>query len=160
MNIEIERKFLLKSMPDLKPTEVIKIEQWYFKNHEGIWERARYCNSNIKGKYYIHTIKTTISKGVNMEDEHPLTKEEFNLFVENCKKEGVESRSISKKRCIYQQDKLKWEVYKFDGHLIIAEIEIPEQDYEVIIPEYIKKRVIIEVTGIKQFSNKNLSNKI
>ena len=73
MNIEIERKFLLKSMPDLKPTEVVD---------------------------------------------------------------------------------------KFDGHLIIAEIEIPEQDYEVVIPDYIKKRVIIEVTGIKQFSNKNLSNKI
>lgn len=54
----------------------------------------------------------------------------------------------------------KQQVDKFDGHLIIAEIEIPEQDYEVVIPDYIKKRVIIEVTGIKQFSNKNLSNKI
>lgn len=160
MNIEIERKFLLKTMPVLKPSEIIKIEQWYFKNSEGIWERARYCNSNIKGKYYIHTIKTTISKGVNMEDEHVLTKEEYELFVENCKREDIESRTISKKRCVYPQGKLKWEVDKFDGHLIIAEIEIPNQDYEVLIPDYIKNIVIIEVTGIKQFSNKNLSNKI
>ena len=35
--IEIERKFLLKSLPDIEPSDRIKIEQYYYKNPEGIW---------------------------------------------------------------------------------------------------------------------------
>ena len=31
MNLEIERKFLLKSIPDEEPIEKIKIDQWYLK---------------------------------------------------------------------------------------------------------------------------------
>jgi CYTH domain-containing protein len=44
--------------------------------------------------------------------------------------------------------------------LIIAEIEIPTKDYEVIIPDYLKELVLIEVTGMKPFSNRSLSLKI
>ena len=50
MSIEIERKFLLKSIPDLLPVEKIKIDQFYFKNKDGVWERARQCDSDINEK--------------------------------------------------------------------------------------------------------------
>ena len=161
-NIEIERKFLLKSLPTIKPKEKIEIQQWYRKNSKGIWERARACYSDKKGFYFIHTVKTNISNISNIEDENIMTSSEFNKFVTKCKKSN-ESRYISKDRLIYNHpfDKLKWEVDVFNNghHLIVAEIEIPSEDYNLLIPEFIHDKFLLEVTGLKQFSNKNLSNK-
>jgi len=163
MNIEIERKFLLKSMPDKAPTEVILINQWYRKTSKGIWERARSCYSDKKGFYFVHTVKTSVSKGVNMEDEKLLTAYEFNEFVKKCKKSS-EARYITKERIIikHTNDNLKWEIDIFNNghHLIIAEIEIPTEDYNLILPDFINKKLLMEVTGLKQFSNRNLSNPI
>ena len=160
MNIEIERKFLLKAIPDKTPDEVIEIFQWYLKNDNGIWERARSCYSDIKGFYFIHTIKKNISPGVNEEDEKYITPEEFNSFVEKCKMS--QSRYISKERLVYKDKSgLKWEVDVFNNghHLIVAEIEIPSIDFEIELPTFIKDKLLIEVTGLKQFGNRNLSNK-
>jgi len=159
MKIEIERKFLLKSIPDLKPEETIEIFQWYRKNSKGIWERARSCYSDKIGFYFVHTIKRNISKGVNEEDEKFITSDEFNKFVKKCKNSN-QSRYISKERLIYSHGDLKWEVDVFNNghHLIVAEIEIPYLDYEVDIPDFISNKLLMEVTGLKQFSNKNLSN--
>ena len=36
MKLEIERKFLLKSLPDIKPYQVVEIEQFYFKNEKPV----------------------------------------------------------------------------------------------------------------------------
>jgi len=162
MKLEIERKFLLKAMPDIEPFEIVKIDQWYWKNPKGIWERARSWDSNINGISWIHTIKKSVSKGVNLEDEKFLTKEEYDSFIQRCKLYGEESKFISKQRWIYPQDDLKWEVDKFDSghHLIVAEIEIPKKSFKIDMPEFIKDKLLIEVTEFKQFSNRNLSNKI
>ena len=46
MKLEIERKFLVKSLPTKKVDDVFKIEQFYLKNSEGIWERARTYHSS------------------------------------------------------------------------------------------------------------------
>jgi CYTH domain-containing protein len=160
-SIEIERKFLLKSLPTIKSKEKIEIQQWYRKNSKGIWERARACYSDKKGFYFIHTIKTNISNISNMEDENVMTSSEFNKFVIKCKK-SKESRYISKDRIIYTHtdDGLKWEVDVFNNghHLIVAEIEIPTEDYNLNIPLFIQDKILLEVTGLKQFSNRNLSN--
>jgi CYTH domain-containing protein len=162
MNIEIERKFLLKAIPEPEPIEKIQIDQWYFKNESGIWERARKCESDVKGIYYIHTIKKTLEKGINLEDEKIISELEFETFVSQCNSPFTESKYISKERWVYPQEDLKWEVDIFhSGHyLIVAEIEIPEKDYKLSLPNFIKEKLIIEVTGIKQFSNKSLSNPI
>lgn len=162
MKLEIERKFLLKAMPDIKVSETVKIDQYYFKNKEGIWERARSWDSNINGKKYIHTVKKSVSKGVNLEDEKDLTELEFNSFVKICKSNTVESRFIKKERWIYPNGKLYWEVDMFNSghHLIVAEIEIPTKNYKLEIPKFISDKLLLEVTGLKQFSNRNLSNKI
>jgi len=162
MNIEIERKFLLKAIPDLEPVETIEIFQWYRKNSKGIWERARSCYSDKRGFYFVHTIKKTIGKGINEEDEKLITSDEFNKFIEKCKNPKSQSRYISKERLIYPHGDLKWEVDVFNNghHLIVAEIEIPTEDYDLDIPEFIKDKMLLEVTGMKQFSNKNLSNNV
>jgi CYTH domain-containing protein len=162
MKLEIEKKFLLKSIPEKSPDEIIKIDQWYNKNNSNIWERARKCESSINGTYYIHTIKKTISKGVNLEDEKELSKSEYDSFVKNCKTGLTESRFITKERYVYNIDSLKWEVDIFHSghHLVIAELEIPKKTFKYKMPLFILDKLLLEVTGLKQFSNKNLSNKI
>ena len=160
--LEIERKLLVKSLPQIKEDYVYQIEQYYFKNTQGIWERGRTYHSDKTGDMYIHTVKKSISKGVNMEDEYEMTKEDFEKFRLKCMEPGIESRHISKERWIYKQGDLKWEVDKFNSgyHLIIAEIEVPTKKYNLIIPKFMQDVILLEVTGLKQFSNRNLSLKI
>lgn len=161
MKLEIERKFLLKSMPDIEPSEIIKIDQYYLKNSNGVWERARSWNSNTNGVKYIHTIKKSISKGVNLEDEYFMTESEFKSFKKSCL-ESKDSKFLSKERWIYPNGDLLWEVDKFinNHYLIIAEIEIPTKRFKIDIPNFISDKLLLEVTDFKQFSNRSLSNKI
>jgi len=160
--LEIERKFLLKSLPQIKEDDIFQIEQYYLKNKNGIWERARTYHSEISGDCYIHTIKRSISKGVNMEDEFEMTKDEFEKFKDMCLSKKFDSRHISKERWIYKYGDLKWEVDKFNSgyNLIIAEIELPTKKYRISFPDYINDVKLLEVTGLKQFSNRALSLKI
>ena len=162
MKLEIERKFLLKSLPSINPTEIIKIEQYYHKNDSGVWERARSWNSNVNGMRYIHTVKKSVSKGVNLEDEYFMTKEEFNSFKETCFNSKNDSKFLTKERWIYPDNELLWEVdlFKGDLNIIIAEVEIPTKRYKVNIPQFITDKLLLEVTEFKQFSNRSLSNLI
>jgi CYTH domain-containing protein len=162
MNLEIERKFLLKSLPEVQPEQIVEIHQFYFKNQEGIWERARSWSSSNGDLKYIHTIKKNVSKISNLEEEYLMTLKQFNDFKTRCYKTPNESKYIKKVRYIYKDGDLKWEVDEFNNgyKLIIAEIEIPTEEYEVIAPEFIKDLVLIEVTGMKPFSNRSLSIKI
>ena len=59
-------------------------------------------------------------------------------------------------------DNLKWEVDVFSQkcHIIIAEVEIPNEEYDLDIPDFIQKKSLLEVTGMKQFSNRSLSNRV
>ena len=162
MKIEIERKFLLKSLPKITPQQSIKIDQYYLKNSSGIWERARTWESSLGETKYIHTIKKSVSKGVNIEDEHFMTSQEFKEFKNKCLKSTTESKFIEKVRHIYPDGDLFWEVDIFGNgyELIIAEIEIPKKTYKLTLPDFIKEVNLLEVTGLKQFSNRNLSLKI
>jgi len=159
--IEIERKFLLKALPEIKPVEIIKIDQFYFKNGD-IWERARQCDSNINGKKWVHTIKKRISDLSNEEIEKEISKKEFEKFKKDCYKWRGNSKHIKKERWVFPDGSMKWEVdlFKDRCHLIIAEIEIPTEDYDLKIPEFINKKLLMEVTGLKQFTNRSLSIKL
>jgi len=160
--IEIERKFLLKSLPDIEPVDKIKITQYYYKNPEGVWERARQMDYRTKGKKYVHTVKTRISDMSSDEQEKEITKAEFLSFRRKCIKYPGSSKMIRKTRHVYADGDLKWEVDLFADKttLVVAEIEIPSEDYELSIPEFISKKVLIEVTAMKQFGNRSLANKI
>ena len=160
MKYEIERRFLLKAIPDVVVEETILIEQFYLKNKD-IWERVRFCESNKRGIFYLHTVKTFVSKSVNLEKEKTISEKEFLEFKNNCFTK-TDSRFIKKQRNIISYEDLKWEVDIFENgyKLIIAEIEIPKKNYPLVIPDYINDVLLMEVTGIKNFSNKSLSLKI
>ena len=97
---------------------------------------------------------------MNIEDEKEISKQEFDLFVEKCFKEGAQSKFICKDRYVYKESaEIKWEVDVFDNgyKLIIAEVEIPKKSYKLSIPDYISDVLLMEVTEHKQFSNRSLS---
>ncbi|NBO22568.1 hypothetical protein EBU94_04410 [bacterium] len=157
--LEIERKFLLKGLPKKSPDEKLYIKQYYIKNKDGIWERARqyHCIETNMFKY-VHTIKKNLGKGVNEETEYEMTLDHFQSFLEVWDKEPL-SRKIDKIRHVYKDGDLKWEVDEFlgDMKLVVAEIEIPTKKYKLTIPRFISDITLAEVTGSKSFSNKNLS---
>ena len=67
--------------------------------------------------------------------------------------------SVTKKRYHWKgEDGMVWEVDEFEGSLaglVLAEIEVPDIDYDVVLPEWLG----IEITGLHQWSNSTLARK-
>lgn len=158
---EIERKFLLRTLPKLDWSDILLIDQFYKKN-KSFWDRYRKLDSQINGVIkYQHTIKKTVSKGVNEEIEVELSEGDFIKNLSKCFLSKSEAKKITKIRYIFPYNGLKWEIDYFpDRDMIIAEIEIPTLDYALVIPDYISDNLIAEVTFEKEFSNRSLANKI
>jgi len=158
MHLEIERKFLLSDMPRVKPDNFMLIEQFYCQ-HKKLKYRVRSITSwedNKRKVEYVQTIKNKIEPGVYEEHEIGLNEGAFNDL------KRYSNKRIAKYRYIYKiNKKLKWEVDIFqDMKLVIAEIEIPTKDFKFKIPEYIKEKIIMEVTEFEQFTNFNLAKEI
>lgn len=160
--LEIERRFLLKSLPAFINDRIFnglrgkKITQFYVETATGEKLRLRKVfEADTKGggafRYY-ETKKTTIAYGTNQEDEREIAMEEFNAGLSNAK------RKIDKTRYEYEDEEsgLTWEIDDF-GSLVIAEIEIPHIDHFVPIPDALDAVSIMEITGMDQFSNYKLS---
>ena len=119
-------------------------------------------DSKLKGKKYVHTVKTRISDMSNDEQEKELTKDEFFSFRRRCIKYPGSSKLIKKIRHIYIDGELKWEVdlFQMAATLVIAEVEIPSEEHDLQIPDFISKKMLLEVTSMKQFGNRSLANKL
>jgi CYTH domain-containing protein len=151
-NLEFERKFLLVRKPLVRADSIYKIEQHYYDDVR--IRRIRFDNDPHKDKFY-HTIKRNIKPGVNFEDEKEIQRVEFYKYLQNSKS------YIAKDRHNYYIGDLKWEIDVFrDINLIIAEVELPREDYKLEIPNFIKDLMVMEVTEFKDFSNKRLSRKV
>lgn len=182
--LEIERKFLLKRFPRFyfenaksylinqtyieshpkfgngRVREQIKFEHvahfsFFFNNPSFLYEHLAANSSQ-----YDVTHKTPIEPGVDNERIELITKEEYDEVVL-----GSNSRIISKIRTevpCSENGGLKWEIDDFQPsymNLIIAEVELPSKDHPLIIPDYIQKELIMEVTGMSQFTNRALSER-
>jgi CYTH domain-containing protein len=170
MKKEIERKFLLKDFPILsKVDEIQQINQYYY-NEDNIWKRIRKIESDIFGLHFLHTIKT-YQDGITFEEERIVEREEYVSLIKRISQPEYQTRFINKTRCIYLTGKdaefedtqiknLKWEIDIFNYKLVIAEIELPSFDYPIDIPKVIQDKIIYEVTNIKEFSNRSLSEKL
>lgn len=152
MNLEIERKYLLKKLPKITFDSKISISQYYFPV-EDKWERIR--ESIQDGKIsFIHCVKKLIEEdpAVYEENERDLTVKEYLVLREKC------TTQINKIRHVKKEGDLKWEIDEYVNlSLIVAEIEIPSVDYQVEIPDYISENLIMEVTSFREFTNRKLS---
>lgn len=159
-NLEIERKFLLKRLPNFNRVEVSEylIHQIYV-NVDGETVRFRVTEKVIKkgekeSVKYVKCVKHPISLGIFEEIENEISKE---FFEEMCEKDHT---FIIKTRYVHKENGLNWET-DFYHHLELAtlEVELDDIKQDIEIPEIYKSEIISEVTGQKEFSNQSLSIK-
>lgn len=153
--LEIERRFLLKRLPRMINPHFSKNIVQYYTVKDG--EPIRVRHEVDQDVFYITKKKNTTNPIVKEETEWNIEKEEFNTLS------ALATSDIKKKRYEIEYSGELWEIDDFDpeyGKLIIAEIEMPTADYDLTIPEEIREVLIMEVSGIKEFSNVSLSKPI
>lgn len=149
---EIERKFLLSSLPPrVKSAESYRIVHGWIPG-EVIQERITW-NSRGDGEYW-RVIKT--GRGIErIEAQERITKDLHTKLTAACA-----DRQIDKVRYYVPENGLVWEIDQFHGKndgLFLAEIEIPTQDHKVLIPNWLQPYIVKEVTEDPQYFNINLA---
>ena len=148
--LEIERKYLLQSMPQLPATaRAYRMEQGYFADKPGRVRRSRAPDGTVT---YTHTVK----KGVGLvreEIERELTPDEFKRLWPR-----TAGRRLTKTRTKVPDGNLVWEIDDYDAlDLFIAEVELPAADTKVTVPDWLAPHVIREVTGEPAYGNYKLA---
>lgn len=163
VHLEIERKFLLKRFPKRiiekykRSVQILDMVQYYFFIN-GIWQRYRVVNSNGKKTKYIHTIKKSLEPGIYEENERLITEKEF---LAKRKEHNKNYAVIRKTRYVIKYKGLKFEIDVYlDLNLVVLEVELPELKHQFEYPEGLFEEIIIEATGMKQFSNFSLALKV
>lgn len=150
MSKEIERKFLVRSS-EYRDLAIQKKEmmQGYLSLDPDATVRVRIVDEEA-----FITVKSRNKGAVRNEWEYTIPVDEGTEMLKTCCK----SRLIEKTRYIVEAgDGLKWEIDEFHGSLdglVVAEIELPEEDYPVILPEFVGK----EVTGDPRYYNSSLAS--
>jgi CYTH domain-containing protein len=147
---EIEKRFLMKRVPSagMEKISIYAIEQFY--SEDGWRYRDRLNALTGKSEYY-KTKKKKAFQGF-MEEEYEITEEEFR----DANK--PELPRISKTRTVYYRDGLKFEIDKFQHmDLVLMEVELESMSQEIQFPDFIKKEIICEVTGVKGLSNRKIA---
>ncbi len=147
MNIEIERKFIVKKIPkSVKST--IDIKQYYLMKDNTMVQRLRIFDNSKS----IISFKQNTKNISRYEFEYEIPFEDANKIIEIM----PHMPCIQKKRHIYYENNIMWEIDEFYGSnldLIIAEVELDFEHQSIDIPNWITK----EVTYDKKYYNFNLA---
>lgn len=138
MGLEIERKFLLKN------------DKWRKKVKQEIQIKQGYLNSNKKRTVRIRiadntgfiTVKGKTKQATRKEFEYEIPIEDAKELLKLCKKPIVE-----KTRYLIEYKKKTWEIDEFYGvnqGLVVAEIELEDENEEISIPKWIGKEVTLD----------------
>ncbi|MCP3875764.1 MAG: CYTH domain-containing protein [Desulfobacteraceae bacterium] len=146
MATEIERKFLLKYLPNELLTDSISISQGYMISKNGNVIRIR-----IFGDESFLTIKGKTVNTARKEFEYPIPREDAKEMLQLlCEKPFIE-----KIRHTIDHKGFEWVIDEFLGDnqgLIVAEIELGEIDQPFEKPDWIGK----EVSHEPKYFNSNL----
>jgi adenylate cyclase len=146
MATEIERKFLVdpEKLPSLENPHVIK--QGYVPGCQTGTIRIRISNSNA-----FLTIKGRATGLTRSEFEYPIPLSDAQQMLEELCNTAI----IEKKRYLLPYGKHTWEIDVFEGNnqgLIVAEIELSDENEIFSKPEWISK----EVSYDTKYRNSNL----
>lgn len=162
---EIERKYLLDRLPDLPRTaEAYRIEQGYLPPDTPGEGRVRRMIDSAGGVVCTHTIKS--GHGVRRtEVERTISPDAF----ERAWAESAGSRLLKTRYRVpvagegfaagagiagAPSPSLVWEIDVFAGlDLVLAELEIPYVEFEVVFPPWLAPHVVREVTDEPAFRN-------
>jgi len=152
MALEIERKYLVKN-DDWKKENITKrlgfIWQSYLINVPQLTVRYRYYSALKKGTITVKGEKILLS---SQEFEMEIDNEEINKLMMH---ETSDAQSVIKSRTVVEFQNQHFEIDEFGGSnfgLVVAEIELPSVDTDVILPDWIGK----EITFDKKYLNCNL----
>lgn len=159
--IEIERKFLIKEDKLLYillnlPHRSYNIYQYYLnKNFRLRFEE--HSNEQIESYINIKTNKGNLIE--RQEWQQAIPKKQAEELWQTCSQNKIGLGNISKTRHIIKHDSsLNWEIDIFhleNKGLIIAEIEIPNKDFD--LSSVIKKYNMKEITNYKKYYNSYLA---
>ncbi len=152
-SLEIERKYLLRELPDLPDVpgrRTLEVEQGYLPG-ERVRERIRRVGENGRERWY-RTVKLGLGLS-RLEFEDETTAGIFGALWPL-----TVGRRIRKRRHAVPQDGMVWEVDQFlDRELVLAEIELPAAGTPVTVPEWLAPHVVREVTGEPGYQNSVLA---
>lgn len=142
--MEIERKFLIKELPDLGQYKYVEIEQGYLSTSPVVRIRR-------KDDAYILTYKGS-GLMAREEIEAALTKEAYEHLLEK-----IDGYPITKRRYLIPLDPYTIELDVFSGHmegLFMAEVEFPteEEANSFTPPEWFGE----DVTNDRRYHNSNM----
>jgi CHAD domain-containing protein/CYTH domain-containing protein len=149
---EIERKFLLRGMPALPEGAVrTEIVQGYLPGAH-LQERVRRVRRHGEPPKYYRTVK--LGAGISRtEIEEEADEATFRRLWSLTR-----GRRIRKLRFKVPDGALTWEIDRFAGRrLVLAEIELPSEDFQVQIPEWLLDHIERDVTGEDEYVNINLA---
>jgi CHAD domain-containing protein/CYTH domain-containing protein len=149
--IEIERKYLLRSLPDVvQETAPLKIRQGYLPGSL-VLERVREVQSS-DGPTWYRTVKT--GKGISrIELEDETTREVFEVMWPL-----TDGRRVLKQRYRIPDGDLVWEIDQFtDRELVLAEVELQSADAKVEPPAWLAPHVVGDVTDDPAYTNFSLA---
>ena len=142
--MEIERKFLIKNLPDLSAYDYVDIEQGYLSTSPVVRIRK-------KNDKYILTYKGS-GLMAREEIEAALTKEAYEHLAEK-----IDGHLITKRRYLIPFNPYTIELDIFSGHmdgLVMAEVEFPTEDAakSFVPPEWFGD----DVTEDRRYHNSNM----
>ncbi|QOY51069.1 CYTH domain-containing protein [Candidatus Sulfurimonas baltica] len=146
MGLEIERKFLI----DIDKVENLQngyeIKQGYIQTKDKTTVRVR-----VRGDEAFITIKGKNVGASRVEFEYSIPLDDANEMLEKlCLKPFID-----KKRYLVEHKNHTWEIdvfYNENEGLIVAEVELEDENESVELPEWVVK----EVTGDARYYNSNL----
>jgi len=149
--IEIERKYLLRRLPaEVKNAPVAEIDQGFIPGKKLV-ERLRRTRTG-KAVKYMRTVK--LGEGLvrtEVEEEAPL-----GLF--KAMWPLTKGKRLRKRRYQLADAGHVWEIDEFvDRKLVLAEIELSSARDEVVIPEWLARCIVREVTGEPEYLNYTLA---
>ena len=146
MAIEIERKFLVKRIPEDKIKYSHNIKQGYV-----VSDKQKVIRIRKKMNDFFITIKGNKNSISRFEFEYKIPKNDaYQLFKHFCK-EGI----IEKTRHYIEHKGHTWELDVFHGEnegLVVAEIELKSEIEEFSLPDWVD----VEVTHQEKYFNMNL----
>ena len=145
MNIEIERKFIVK--PDKWNPKIKGV--LYHQNYLSITDKS-VVRVRIKGTEATLTVKSSGTGLTREEYQYKIPVEDAEKLLQLCS-----YRTIEKIRYKIDDQGHRWDVDKFKGEnggLLLAEVELESETEAVILPEWIGE----EVTGAPRYYNATL----
>ena len=146
MPLEIERKFLLRGEGWRALGAGVPYRQGYLSTEPGRSVRVRL----VRDKGYL-TIKGMTVGAARAEYEYEIPAADASEMLDKL----CERPLIEKTRYRVEHQGFVWEIDEFDGDnagLIIAEVELDEEDQAIVLPDWIGK----EVTGDPRYYNASL----